>query len=158
MEIDERYKPLTCKRCGMKFPSFHHRKARICHHCKSLRRYRITSRDYRNILRVQRGVCAICGADPDDEGVGMLVVDHDHSQERNNVRGLLCQRCNLALGHFGDSVEGIQKVLDYLQRPRYRRDGAYEQRKNYSPDEQARLTYARIIFDWNAQRQREREA
>jgi hypothetical protein len=32
-------------------------------------------------------------------------------------RGWLCQRCNLALGQFGDSVQGLQKALSYLYHP-----------------------------------------
>jgi len=42
-----------------------------------------------------------------------LAVDHCH--ETGVVRGLLCFRCNQALGNFGDNLEGINKVVEYLQ-------------------------------------------
>ena len=41
-------------------------------------------------------------------------IDHCHVSGR--VRGLICQRCNRALGYFGDTLEGISKVKLYLSR------------------------------------------
>jgi hypothetical protein len=32
------------------------------------------------------------------------------------VRGLLCSECNAGLGLLGDSIEGVQKALEYLRR------------------------------------------
>ena len=40
----------------------------------------------------------------------------DHCHETGNFRGWLCNRCNLALGHLGDNIEGLQRALDYLRR------------------------------------------
>lgn len=54
--------------------------------------YNITSNTYHELHRIQRGVCAICG------DKSSLVVDHDHAT--NQVRGLLCSRCNNGLGCF----------------------------------------------------------
>ena len=56
--------------------------------------------------QLQAGLCAICRLRPCE------VVDHDHGSRR--VRGLLCQRCNSALGALGDDLAGVQKLLDYL--------------------------------------------
>lgn len=39
-------------------------------------------------------------------------IDHDH--ENGRVRGVLCIRCNSALGKLGDNTEGLQRAMDYL--------------------------------------------
>jgi hypothetical protein len=34
----------------------------------------------------------------------------------DKIRGLLCWRCNISLGKFEDSLELLQKSIDYLNR------------------------------------------
>lgn len=41
-----------------------------------------------------------------------LVIDHCH--QTNRVRGLLCYKCNTALGKLGDNIEGLTKAIKYL--------------------------------------------
>ena len=53
------------------------------------RLYGITLRQYRKMLKRQKGVCAVCGKPPKKVS---LNVDHDHETDR--VRGLLCFFCN----------------------------------------------------------------
>lgn len=59
------------------------------------------------ILESQMGLCAIC------KRPKKLNVDHDH--KTGEIRGLLCSRCNLGLASFGDSIEGLEKAIDYLK-------------------------------------------
>lgn len=75
-----------------------------------LSRYGITTEEFDQILEDQNGACAIC----DKVEVSRFVVDHCH--ENGHIRGVLCCNCNKALGKFGDSIEGIKKVLAYLER------------------------------------------
>ena len=77
------------------------------------RLYNITMEDYNNIFRSQNGSCAICGG-VNTKTNKNLHVDHDHSG--GDIRGLLCSRCNLALGMYRDSIEIHQSALTYLQR------------------------------------------
>lgn len=77
------------------------------------RKYGITLNDYNAILAAQGGGCALCGKKQSTEKL-RLAVDHDH--ETGNVRGILCHHCNRAIGALGDSVDGIQRALDYLKR------------------------------------------
>ena len=49
----------------------------------------MTVKKYANLLKKQKGVCAICGKPP--KGL-KLAVDHDHKTGR--IRGLLCAYCN----------------------------------------------------------------
>lgn len=72
--------------------------------------YNLTSDELSLIKEQQGGVCAICCKED------MLVVDHDH--ETGEVRGLLCQKCNRALGSFGDKLPSLRRCIDYLMRHR----------------------------------------
>lgn len=40
----------------------------------------------------------------------------DHSHETGNFRGFLCNDCNLGLGQLGDTIESIEKALEYLKK------------------------------------------
>jgi len=74
------------------------------------RSYRLSLSDYQNLEDMQGGVCGICWHSPDDGQP--LHVDHDH--DTGKVRGLLCSRCNAALGLFKDSPEILVRAEDYL--------------------------------------------
>lgn len=71
--------------------------------------YGITPAIYEAMLEAQGGVCAICGDLPGDRE---LAVDHDH--ETGAVRGLLCTRCNPALGMLRDDVDLLARAIKYL--------------------------------------------
>ena len=73
--------------------------------------YGIEPEEYDFLLAVQGGACAICRTSP---GSGVLHVDHDHDTEA--IRGLLCGKCNKGIGLLGDSVEGVERALKYLDR------------------------------------------
>ena len=79
-------------------------------------RYGITSADYAKMLSAQKGVCAICGNPPTEDQPKHwgkhLAVDHCHDTGR--VRGLLCNRCNVGLGHI--STESLARsAIKYLR-------------------------------------------
>ena len=63
------------------------------------------------MLARQGGRCAICRDEPGDRRLG---VDHDHATGR--VRGLLCPRCNMALGLFRDNADALRAAAGYLER------------------------------------------
>ena len=66
--------------------------------------------DYDALLALQGGVCAICSKNRP------LGVDHCHLF--NEVRGLLCNKCNLGLGMFDDDPDRLRAAADYLERSR----------------------------------------
>ena len=71
---------------------------------------------YEELVDMQGGeTCLICGASP--EGNRRLFIDHDH--DTDEIRGLLCPRCNRLLGNAADSIERLQSSIDYLSRPRF---------------------------------------
>jgi hypothetical protein len=75
------------------------------------RRFGLTPEDYDRMLDEQGGGCAICGDAP---GATALHVDHDH--DTGVVRGLLCFRCNSALGNLRDDPDTIGAALAYVTR------------------------------------------
>ena len=79
----------------------------------------ISLEDYNLILDFQDKKCAICGTDKcGNSGRGFrkcFSVDHDHTT--NDIRGLLCGHCNLALGLFKDNINSLQKAIEYLNHP-----------------------------------------
>ena len=83
--------------------------------------YGMTVAEYNELLDAQGHVCAICGREePGAHGrTGKkfrLSVDHCHDTGR--IRGLLCQRCNRAIGLLGDDPVTLRKAITYLLRGR----------------------------------------
>jgi hypothetical protein len=64
------------------------------------------------MFEAQRGVCVICGEARPKERT--LHVDHDH--ETGVIRGLLCFRCNQAIGSLQEDHDIFQAAADYLNR------------------------------------------
>lgn len=75
--------------------------------------YGITLEEYKRILKQQRGTCAICKFPP--LGRNSLAVDHDH--RTGLVRGLLCMRCNRALGKWQDDDDKVRAAAVYVTNP-----------------------------------------
>lgn len=78
------------------------------------RKYGITLDDYNAMLAAQGGHCALCEKTPEDEKrFKRLNVDHCH--ETGRVRGILCTRCNFAIGILGDNEAGLSAALRYIR-------------------------------------------
>jgi hypothetical protein len=71
--------------------------------------YGITIEEYESRLERQNGVCLICSSPPTTK---RLAVDHCHVT--GEIRGLLCSKCNTALGLFNDSPELMKIAIEYL--------------------------------------------
>ena len=52
--------------------------------------------------------CECCGRPHSN-----LRYDHDH--ETGAFRGWLCDNCNTAIGKLGDTVDGLQRAIEYLR-------------------------------------------
>lgn len=72
----------------------------------------IGEKEYNALLEEQEYVCAICSHPHVEEKGGRLHVDHDH--ETGKIRGLLCNHCNLGLGHFKDNPTFLSSAIWYL--------------------------------------------
>jgi hypothetical protein len=77
---------------------------------------------YEAELKKQKNRCAVCRVNKPG-GQGRWGVDHDHrccptagKSCGKCFRGLLCNRCNVALGMVGDSIKILKQMLKYLRR------------------------------------------
>lgn len=69
--------------------------------------YGISMEIYQKLIAEQEGHCFLC------EEIADLVIDHNH--ETNEVRRLLCGRCNLGLGLLRENPELLRKAADYCE-------------------------------------------
>jgi len=77
------------------------------------RTYNISESEYNEIFVKQNGKCAICGKHQ-TELTSFLSVDHCH--QTNFIRGLLCGKCNRAIGLLDDDIENLRCAIIYLQK------------------------------------------
>jgi hypothetical protein len=104
-----------CKQCKIDMNRENYAKNRHKHidqrkNSHLIKTYGITLQEYKRLLSKQEGVCAICKC---RDKHTKLVVDHDH--KTGEIRGLLCNSCNRAIGYFGDDVVRIKNSISYLK-------------------------------------------
>lgn len=75
--------------------------------------YGITKQEYNDLLNAQNQLCAICKGPQQRNGVA-LAVDHDH--ETKEIRGLLCDNCNRAIGFLKENLSVLEESIRYLKR------------------------------------------
>jgi hypothetical protein len=68
-------------------------------------KYKLTKETYSNLMLVKQ--CSICKSETG------LCIDHDH--RTGNVRGLLCNSCNIGLGFFKDDLQLLKTAIKYLK-------------------------------------------
>lgn len=73
-------------------------------------RYGVTLEEHTILYKKQNGKCATCN----DELIPG-VIDHDHNT--GEIRGLLCNPCNSALGFAKDNIQTLRNMIEYLKRP-----------------------------------------
>jgi hypothetical protein len=86
-----------CKTCRSEYGSENHLR----------RSYGLDRGAVRRLVAEQQGLCALC------EDRAAAHVDHDHVT--GAVRRVLCSRCNLALGHFSDDIDLLERAIHYLR-------------------------------------------
>ena len=114
---------LICKMCGKNFNISNRQiSTKLCSdecRLKAKQETKYRARDklykakpgtYKLLLKIQDGRCAICRKHPSSKR--LLAFDHCH--ETNQVRGLLCSRCNLGLGLFNDNWLLLNNAEEYL--------------------------------------------
>lgn len=92
---------------------------RLLHRARVVKsRYGISVDLLRAIFEKQEGCCAICGkagvmpASSHPNKKEVLVIDHDRAS--GEVRGLLCDRCNVGIGCLGHEPDRLVSAAHYL--------------------------------------------
>jgi len=76
-------------------------------------RHKLSEDQYLALLRKQKNRCAICRKRFIDTPKYRCCVDHCHKTKR--VRGLLCHRCNVAIGLLDEDPVRIGRIVGYLR-------------------------------------------
>ncbi len=71
------------------------------------RQYGLTAAEAK-AYKASVGLCQVCASE------GPLVIDHIHGTKI--IRGVLCNKCNKALGLLGDTKEGVARALAYISK------------------------------------------
>lgn len=83
-------------------------------------KYKLTRKQYEDMFSLQGSGCAICKSSvPGKRGWN---VDHDHSccsgpiSCGKCVRGIVCYKCNTAMGMVCDNILTLEQMIKYLKR------------------------------------------
>lgn len=72
---------------------------------------------FNEILNKQNGVCAICFRKEETIIKGRLIsLSVDHCHTTGEVRGLLCRKCNMAVGIIEENTEIAKNLINYLNK------------------------------------------
>ena len=74
-------------------------------------KFGITLDDYAEMLESQNNGCAVCGG----QSIHGRMLSVDHCHETGKIRGLLCLKCNTALGYLNDSEPLVVNLLGYIR-------------------------------------------
>ncbi len=81
-----------------------------------LRKFAMTAEQYDQMAAAQQETCAICRKAESAQGSFVLskklAVDHDH--QTGEIRGLLCQRCNIGIGMFLHDETLLRQAIVYI--------------------------------------------
>ena len=76
-----------------------------------MRTYKMTVQVYEQMFQEQGGCCAVCGVKPDTRI--RFHVDHDHTSHK--IRGILCGKCNQAIGLLKEDPILFDRAKEYLR-------------------------------------------
>lgn len=91
--------------------SYYHENAEEININRRLRKYGLSREQFLQMINEQNGKCANKYCISDNSS---LAIDHCHFS--NNVRGILCDNCNTALGLLKDSMSSIEGLKTYLMK------------------------------------------
>ena len=86
--------------------------------CNLKRNYSVSLEEYNKKLLEQNNKCEICGKHENDNMCRgrQIPLANDHHHESKQNRGLLCVRCNLALGALEEDSEVLYSMINYINK------------------------------------------
>lgn len=111
-EYQRNYRQKYSERRKEYFHNYYHKHKQVWSKYRLYSQYGITIDDYNRMFEEQCGGCAICGIHQ-SKLKKALSVDHNH--RTGQIRGLLCNKCNLLLGNASDNFVLLRSAADYLE-------------------------------------------
>ncbi len=105
-------KPMVCRFCGKQRPGrsdLQYCSERCARSSHTAAEHGLSPEAYQQLLRQQGGRCAACRSLPST----FFHIDHSHTT--GQVRSILCDRCNPALGKLHDDPRRAYQLAAYLQ-------------------------------------------
>jgi len=110
--------------------NFKNRKTRLRHNQDRIL-YGISSEASDLIHKMRNsGHCEICGRSVQEVSREVLCLDHDHNT--GLLRGIICDRCNMGLGYFDDSIKSLEAALKYLKNKAKQNEFNYYLKEQYA--------------------------
>lgn len=87
---------------------------------KLYRRHGINKEIFQELLSKQDSKCAICKNELNLSNFKQINIDHSHKCCNKTyscgkcIRGLLCSKCNKAIGLFNDSIDMLDSAIKYI--------------------------------------------
>ncbi len=108
--------PEKAREAGLKSYYKDHEKTKRKHReSKFMYQYGLTPDGLRELFESCGGCCGICGRKLALGGTRLDSARVDHDHVTGHIRGILCTKCNTAIGVLGDSIEGLRKAIFYLE-------------------------------------------
>ena len=76
------------------------------------KRYGLTVEQFDEMVFLQNNCCAICST----KFKNAKDTNIDHCHKTGKIRDLLCFKCNVGIGRLNDSIELLEKAIEYLKK------------------------------------------
>lgn len=73
-----------------------------------IKKYDLNEDEFTDLINFSKDRCNICDAALENHG------HIDHCHKTNHVRGLLCGKCNTAIGSFRDDAALLSRAIEYI--------------------------------------------
>jgi len=117
----EAYRKANPDKVRLRKKNWHHRNSAKINLQNKLRKYGLSQADFAEMVEACSGRCPCCKTPFSDLFGGKNhrpVIDHDHRKgfARQAVRGAICHRCNITIGHAGDDPRILRACARHLER------------------------------------------
>ena len=75
--------------------------------------YGMKGGEFKRLHDDQNGLCKICKSEQYTKKSPRLYIDHSHNTGK--VRGLLCHKCNTAIGLVNENIEILKEMIKYIK-------------------------------------------
>lgn len=107
---------MRCYHCHTEYDA--PRKTSVCSDCSAQARTRVQKVNYAQLAEAQEHLCAICNSPETAKTPSgkprRLALDHCHTS--NEIRKLLCLKCNTLIGAANESLEILEAAAAYLRK------------------------------------------